>query len=220
MKSSFYALVILFFSLNASATTMQVNYNSSNMKMVSFTIDDVGYSEYATEFDIKLDGITLSGIDWNNFFTTAYCVDLKHSISARTYSNVTLELIDSSSSYLQAAWLMDKWGTEASGDAEREAGLQLAIWSTVYSDGFENSTYGDIGDFYKGYISSLPGEDLWGSLANHYAIAYTFDNSGNKQQDLLVQLNPVPEPGTLLLLGMGIAGLGAAGRKRFKSRKA
>jgi hypothetical protein len=31
-------------------------------------------------------------------------------------------------------------------------------------------------------------------------------------------MDPVPEPGTMLLLGMGIAGLGAAGRKRFRKK--
>jgi hypothetical protein len=223
MKTVFFTITALLFSLNASAATMQVSYPHLASVQYSYYGTNGSWNHVsgsATEFDIKLNGITLSGVDWNDFFTTAYCVDLEHTINATTYSNVTLSPLTSGSSYLQAAWLMDRWGADASGNAQKEAGLQLAIWDSVYGDGFNNLTGGQIGSYYSSYFQSLPGDDLWTSLRNHYAIAYTYDSQGGKKQDLLVQLNPVPEPGTLLLVGMGIAGLGVAGRKRLKSKKA
>ncbi|EMS80582.1 PEP-CTERM sorting domain-containing protein [Desulfotignum phosphitoxidans] len=215
------ALMIMVFSFSASATTMDVNYGAT--KRVNFEYEGNAPSDYVAEFNVKL-----YGTDWDPYLSTiAYCVDLENLIYQKSY-DVTLNPVTLGSStygsnnYLQAAWLMDKYSAEASGNIKKVSGLQLAIWDAIYGEGFTNNeptaTFGTIGHYYNGYYTSLSDETwddaMWSSLGYNYAVT-TYGGSNNVQQ-LLVQLDPVPEPATMLLLGMGIAGLGAAGRKRFK----
>jgi hypothetical protein len=211
------ALIIMFFSFSAFAATMGVTHG--DLSYVNFQYPGKSNAN-ATEFYITLN----DGVDWNDFFTTAYCVDLDNTIGAGTYHNVTFKPITTatdSNNFLHAAWLMDKWSADASGNANKTAGLQLAIWDAFYGDTFTNTTTGSIGDgsiggYYHTYYQEAEDYDtMWSSLGYHYA--YT-TYTGYDAQSLLVQMNPVPEPGTMLLLGMGIAGLGAAGRKRFRKQ--
>jgi hypothetical protein len=108
---------------------------------------------------------------------------------------------------------MDQHITSAVSDNQK-AGLQLAIWNTIYDD-FINNTTGDIGNYYKFYYQdAINPVDMWKSLSYNYV--YTTYEQGVNAQDLLVQLNPVPEPGTLILLGMGAVGLRIAGKRYRK----
>ncbi len=216
------ALMVMLFSVSATAATMEVTWN--NFENVTYNYDNASVDSQAGEF-----GVTLYGEDWDTFFSTvAYCVDLDHFINVLDDDDpVTLNPVTLGSStygsdnYLQSAWLMDTYSAGASGDSQQEAGLQLAIWGAVYGDNFSfDNTTGDddINSYYNDYYSSLSDETwndaMWSSLGYNYAV--TTYGDGIDAQELLVQLDPVPEPGTMLLLGMGIAGLGAAGRKRFR----
>lgn len=215
MKNSLYAglaaLIVMLFSVSASAATMDVKYGA--LTWVKFSVPGVQTDGWATEFTVTLN----DGVNWEDFLTTAYCVDLSNDMLEQEY-NVTLNPITTTTSgnYLHAAWLMDQNVANATTNFQK-AGLQLAIWDAMY-DNFTNNTTGTIGSYYSDYYQDALSNpaDMWSSLGYHYA--YTTYGTGINAQELLVQLNPVPEPGTMLLLGMGIAGLGAAGRKRFKKQ--
>ncbi|MCF8076965.1 MAG: PEP-CTERM sorting domain-containing protein [Desulfotignum sp.] len=229
MKKSLYfglaALMILLFSLSASAATMDVTWGATQKVNFNYT-GGTAASDYVAEFEVTLDGT-----DWDPYLSkVAYCVDLENLIYEQSYevtlNPITLGSAYGSDNYLQAAWLMDTYSADASGDIQKVSGLQLAIWDAVYgeddegNDLFANTTTGDIGGYYNFYYSSLNDETwddaMWSSLGYNYAVT-TYGEDINAQE-LLVQLDPVPEPATMLLLGMGIAGLGAAGRKRFRKQ--
>ncbi len=111
----------------------------------------------------------------------------------------------------KASWLMStQWNSSSTNEYEH-TGLQLAIWGVFGITIHDNSQ--DSYDFYSTYISNL----------NTHYNGSTFSADGYQvvslpnYQDMLIQ-NPVPEPATMLLFGIGLLGITAVGRKkRFKA---
>jgi hypothetical protein len=95
----------------------------------------------------------------------------------------------------------------------------------LYKPGDEEASVGDFAFSHSGNLikyafnlSTLLGED-WSwedelDLGFHWAMTCANDVI----EGGIYKAAAVPEPGTMLLLGMGIAGLGAAGKKRFRKQ--
>jgi hypothetical protein len=206
-------LAVMLFSVgNGHATSLFVgsSYSSGIHSLVNGVAKDEGGGSISPS---TLDGRLLDYL---------YCVDLFNTVYVNTtYANTTVNnaAIIHGKSIVNAdhvAYLLGKYGI--GGQGEQAQALQAAIWHEINGSGVYDlnvSAYASgssVVKLYNQYITEAANNV--GNIANFLWINPGTDASGLSIYQGLVTTAPVPEPGTMMLLGFGMLGLVIYGKRR------
>ncbi len=222
-------LVVALCSFQVNAETMSIGNTYAG-----YASSDIKTKYIDTVTGNLVDKDTFAGlllVNYEGYNTWGFCVDLNTPLVLGTVSDESTEFqytttFDpgdySNNDMLKVEWLLDKYGDEAYDNGEpyknKSAALQLAIWEVLYDDDFEfvYTSGGPLSSLYEKYETYIDAfnngfNSSYVSTGN-YVVVDLQTNQGGAAQDIIVKV--VPEPTTALLLGFGLLGLCAVGRKR------
>jgi hypothetical protein len=201
-------IVVMLLTIPAVSVADYVDYTGYDGRTINFTYTGARPSSGGIAAEIS--------ITWNNVPTWAYCVDLDNYLSDSSaiayYGGVGAPI--TADKFKKASWLLEKnWAPGLS--STQRAALQAAIWEVRYDGLFtlgNNSAITGFDGYYGAYIASLSDSGFTGFIPSNYVYLDLGQIPGQVDtvQDLITR---VPEPGTMILFGLGLVGLAGLRRK-------
>ena len=134
-----------------------------------------------------------------------FCVDFdKHNGLPETYDVTRLTQTSLTNGALVGK-IFNKFGTITS--SAQGAAVQLAIWDAIYDNGDGLSAGRFQGSDYASEVSAILNADFTGVSSNIYYYEPTSHGANGDLYQGMIGAAPVPEPATMAVLGLGVAGL-------------
>ena len=202
MKIHTLALVVCLLALSPTiATAIPVSFEGVSPSRIAYTNSGAYYTGI---YNLSVNGQP----------THSFCIDFNQYVPQQEEAYESLSLTDIYSE-TTATNINKLWYNYYSKDmsSDQAAGLQIAMWEVTLND--DNNVRS--GNFYiynnrsdygaQAMIDNLPN-------INGYDSSSLIALSHGQYQDY-VTTQPVPEPGTIILMGTGLLGLVGLSRKRF-----
>lgn len=212
MKTSTTALILGAMTLAAMSQAQSLKYTGTNLpdtKSAKITV--------LTDSPKTVKAGALNFTNGSSTLTT-YCADARSPLDGAFHGYSSMTVDTTAASGLAIAGRIVGQGIGTATNADKQAGLQLAIWSALYDGGANFNANGanfkvqNVSNSILNYAASYYSAGKNSVLPSTVQVTLYATTAQGGQSQLAV--STVPEPFSMATLGLGLAGLAARRRRK------